>query len=549
MITPDLLNYLRQELRKGKSPDTVKQEMVANGWQGADVDEGLASIQNEAPVVTTSGYQPSKAPMAIIGIILLVLLGAGGVLAYFFIYDTPERMMQTMATNLEKVKTYEFKGSAQIDVTSSNDAFSDKGTEEHLNPLQGIQEAFAATSVFNMQVQFDGRADEDDESNPKAETNFTVDYKGSDGSSMQAKVDTRTVDKVIYFNARKMPDTGGLMDFSMFENKWIKMDMAMSGLSSSPLLGGIGVATDSSQLKKVKEHKEKLEQAYLRHRFMIFDRAVTSETVNGVDTKHYKYKIDSELLKGFLIEAVPIVSEQKISNKEAEEQFKSFNILKNATGDIWVGKKDVLPYKFSFQTELRDDADKTSSGKLSFTMELNNFNKSFQITAPEGAKTFEELGQEVMESYYGSSGSGSILARSRDSQRLSDITTIRKAIDATMAMDANKKLPVCRKSSDQTKCSSAGAETNTAKRSAKNGWIPFDMSEFLATLPVDPMNGQKMVNAAGDEVTAYYFYRSDGSTYKIATYMEDPSNLVKAQSDGGTDPELFETGTGMTLPL
>ncbi len=143
-----------------------------------------------------------------------------------------------------------------------------------------------------------------------------------------------------------------------------------------------------------------------------------------------------------------------------------------------------------------------------------------------------------------------LLARGRDSTRLQDMSVLRKAIDATLAsgsavLPAGTDGATCEFSN--TTCVSA--VTTGARVTTGGGWLPMDISGFLPLLPVDPKQagGTTMPTAfGGAPVTPRYKFASDGSSYRIATYLESRSNSAKLADDGGTLPAAFETGTDMT---
>ncbi|MES2315228.1 MAG: hypothetical protein V4486_00640 [Patescibacteria group bacterium] len=84
MINADLLNYIKQAQLSGKSIEVIKQELATGGWNAADVAEALQSLSVGVSAVTpamaaTAGGMGMK---AIITILVLVVLAAGGYFAY-----------------------------------------------------------------------------------------------------------------------------------------------------------------------------------------------------------------------------------------------------------------------------------------------------------------------------------------------------------------------------------------------------------------------------------------------------------------------------------
>ncbi len=158
-----------------------------------------------------------------------------------------------------------------------------------------------------------------------------------------------------------------------------------------------------------------------------------------------------------------------------------------------------------------------------------------------------------------------ILKKSRDSTRFSDLSTLRKAIDATLADGTATQPPAC--------VAAAGCASGTNRNpitSAANSWITGsaavtanpDLSKYLATLPIDPRQGLPITTAplaagtathGGTQPTARYLYMSSANGYKVMAYVESKDNAARANDDGGTiacavaaDACMFETGTDMS---
>ena len=147
-----------------------------------------------------------------------------------------------------------------------------------------------------------------------------------------------------------------------------------------------------------------------------------------------------------------------------------------------------------------------------------------------------------------------MMRRGRDSQRLSDLTNLRKAIDVMIATEYTFDCDVGTCDGRLT-----SAEVADYRLSNGGGWLDHDLSGELATLPVDPVNGAS-VGVAIDEDTranrpAYYYAYIDSTadTYEINCYLESftntgaTANNNKYTSDGGDSPYMFETGTDLTL--
>ena len=138
--------------------------------------------------------------------------------------------------------------------------------------------------------------------------------------------------------------------------------------------------------------------------------------------------------------------------------------------------------------------------------------------------------------------------KSRDSRRLSDVATIRKAIDLALA--------------DGETLTTTGVNwvtLNNATVVTNMDGSGFDVSKYLSTFPLDPVNNgiaeatQTVVGAtcvAGSTMknAMNYQYKSDGSVYVVRVQLESLDNCKAVAKDGNTD-NYFETGTDPGLDL
>lgn len=135
--------------------------------------------------------------------------------------------------------------------------------------------------------------------------------------------------------------------------------------------------------------------------------------------------------------------------------------------------------------------------------------------------------------------------RSRDSRRLSDMGTIRRAID--LALADGQALH------DTTGSGPWLNLTNTTAVTTIDG-LGLDVSKYLSVMPLDPVNDGTVTTTqtvvGGAPCTAgttakngmNYQYRSDGSVYELRVKMESLDNCNAVYNDGNQD-SYFEIGT------
>jgi len=128
----------------------------------------------------------------------------------------------------------------------------------------------------------------------------------------------------------------------------------------------------------------------------------------------------------------------------------------------------------------------------------------------------------------------SMLQKSRDSKRLSDLETLSKAMTLAMT-DSELTLGVA------GPVTSASPSTQAVNGT---GWVRFTvptgksgLAKWIPALPVDPLNTAPNV----------YTFQSTATGFEISTLLESPDNATKMSTDGGNSNTTYEVGTDLTI--
>jgi prepilin-type N-terminal cleavage/methylation domain-containing protein len=159
-----------------------------------------------------------------------------------------------------------------------------------------------------------------------------------------------------------------------------------------------------------------------------------------------------------------------------------------------------------------------------------------------------------------------MLAQARDSQRISDMSTLKSAISLYLQDVSSPSIgssSVCYGSAPLTpgsagcggrmSASDATVTTTTAAAAASTtggGWIPINFATItsgspIGSEPVDPINN----------ATYFYSYATTGSPtflYELDAHMESTKYAASGTSDiestdGGSNSNTYETGTSLSL--
>lgn len=147
--------------------------------------------------------------------------------------------------------------------------------------------------------------------------------------------------------------------------------------------------------------------------------------------------------------------------------------------------------------------------------------------------------------------------KGRDATRFSDMTTMRKAIDLTIA-DSGGTLPGGTGIPPSAPVHLGDSSLGRQASNTPENYLKMDVSKFLSILPNDPQHvaGSILTVSISDGTTVTkdqmrYYYAADGRNYEFNAYLESQDNNSKALNtgDGGTDNKRYEIGTDPGLDL
>ena len=157
-----------------------------------------------------------------------------------------------------------------------------------------------------------------------------------------------------------------------------------------------------------------------------------------------------------------------------------------------------------------------------------------------------------------------LIRQARDSNRISDLNTIKSAISLFLADTASSTIGDYTKcyvdtitTNSTTTCGGTGTSGTTVGSSAtpravdSTGWIPIRFTAIssgapFGSLPIEPLDNDK------SHFYAYHNSSSTASTFKLTVQMESikykaggPNDIVG--TDGGYSATVYEVGTDLNL--
>lgn len=144
-----------------------------------------------------------------------------------------------------------------------------------------------------------------------------------------------------------------------------------------------------------------------------------------------------------------------------------------------------------------------------------------------------------------------LLAQARDSQRVSDLGSVKSAIALYLATASSPAVGAGPKSTFTATCA-FGTCTVPASSSIPlvdgNGWVVINLTgtsggSALSALPIDPLN---------NSTSSQYAYAGDATnlTFELDARLESAKYQPLMATDGGNDASYYEIGTdpGLNLP-
>lgn len=148
-----------------------------------------------------------------------------------------------------------------------------------------------------------------------------------------------------------------------------------------------------------------------------------------------------------------------------------------------------------------------------------------------------------------------LLAKARDSQRISDLNTVKTAIAYYITEKGNPYIGVSATTYSHVEgvtCTGTSVGTSTTQAIDGSGWIPVRFSDLaggspISSLPIDP-------SASGASGKYYYVYLVNAAdlTFKLVANMEsvyyrNGEDGDVESTDGGKNVNLYEVGTNMGI--
>jgi hypothetical protein len=421
MINNQLLDYIKQELSLNISKDIIITNLKSQGWTDVDLNEAFATlfIVQQTPIVPTlqdiaslQQVQQNKKQTIInfknyffsffsknrkIFFIVVVLLFMG--LISFGAYGYYSGMFISLPNLTSKaIDNIKNTNSATYDTTISIDFSEVKNFTDDISQ-------FISETVIPTKLSFTTKGAYDflDVKNKKMSALISV-----NAGLFIVEADIRMINNTFYAQLIKAPKIAFLSFLAEIENKWVSLllepgdNLPVDSSSSlvNPVAGIFGI--DSSILEKItEEQKEQLYQITRNAHFVKMVQRFSPEVINDNLSYHFLFDIDREGINAYfqsLKEYINTIgkNDSSLSAFDPTSFSKDLENMEDFKGEIWIGRKDTLPYKILLDFAIKPDEAKEEKVKVNIISIFGSWNQPVVISAPTESTSLEEVISSAM---------------------------------------------------------------------------------------------------------------------------------------------------------
>ena len=332
-----------------------------------------------APIIVKGSHKKLFIVLGLLGVLIIT----GGILAFKNYFLSPEAVVARMFKEISKVESFEYDAEIKAELKGTHlvtDGFA-LPMDDSSNEIMNKDEI-----KNNFTINFSGGLNIKDLNMPQSaiKINFKTDFLSGEESVFDLEL--RLKDNNLYILLNNIGETG-IIDLSFLSKVWIKFDMS----DLDELRGTSDSEKDDSDPKLSDEEIKKLKEIYSKIPLIKITEKLTNEKLNNESVYHFKYTLDKDALKKFIIEASSILDNKEAANFDQDNLDSSLEALESLSGEIWISKKDFLPRKLSFISTYKETSTSKISGNITTMISFKNFNNPFNVEVPNDTKPFEEI--------------------------------------------------------------------------------------------------------------------------------------------------------------
>lgn len=317
----------------------------------------------------SASFLGNKSFPLFVSIAIVLIVGAGVAFAYTQdIFVSPTEIANTALEKTDEITSVRFDGTMTVKGTTASEA--------EVSALETLGDEVSIT--------IKGAYDATNSENTKGEIsmNFSM-------GALQAGIEARVLNKTLFVRLLEAPAIP-VFPLEQYENKWFSLEESVAeGFTSKA-----GISTFSSiQDSLTEEHKAELKKIEQKYNLISVTNRLPSEKINDIETYHYAFVLDRTEISAYLEEAEQYIhrvgsSDSMLSTFDAESVAQTLEVVENFQGELWIGKKDSLPYKVSGSFDITSGE---QSGTARFAIIFSDWGKPIAIEEPSGSVPVTEL--------------------------------------------------------------------------------------------------------------------------------------------------------------
>ena len=415
MVNGQLLSYIKEQLALNVPRDVIITNLKSQGWNETDVSEAFTalSMQNmplENPIISNMspnqqigqnitqpnvdqmilGFLPKdnkknkKWILIIMFFILFCLVGCGAYAYYSGVFLSLPSLTSKAIDNVKNTNSATYDTTINVDFSELKDIAS------------GVNQMLAGViAPTKISVTAGGSYDFSDTNNKKISSKVSV-----DGGIFSTILDLRVVDSTFFGQLVKAPTISFLPVLLESEGKWFSFPFNSEDAQSlnstlNPINSIIGV--DSKVIDKITpEQRENIYQMTRNANFIKTIKKFPVETISGESSYHFLFDFDREGIDKYLNALKGYVNtigkdDSTLSSFDPTSFSKFLDNIQDFKGEVWIGRKDTLPYKIMLDFSVKPDEKKDEKVKINIVSIFSAWNKPVSIVAPAKSTPFQEF--------------------------------------------------------------------------------------------------------------------------------------------------------------
>lgn len=157
MITPQLLEYIKTELGKGQTTDTIRTTLINQGWQVVEINQAFQSLTTQSPALPkTQILNHSSKNGILLGVVLFIIAIGLGSSAFYFLHSSQTKMSLTTPTKIPDPTI--MPGITSQAVITANEAITPSPVKIETAIYSSTEQGYSFTYPKSWKIQTQGTA-------------------------------------------------------------------------------------------------------------------------------------------------------------------------------------------------------------------------------------------------------------------------------------------------------------------------------------------------------------------------------------------------------